>query len=328
MDMLKIEKEYWNKGIKYIAGIDEAGRGPLAGPVVAACVIFEPNCIIEGIKDSKKISEKKRSILYEEIYKNAIAVEVGIIDNDEIDQINILQATFLAMNKSLGRLDVEPELVLVDGPKSNIKLYPTKHIINGDNLSQSIAAASIIAKVTRDNMMYDFDKIFPEYGFGKHKGYGTKFHIDIINNQKSSPLHRRSFNIVKNNMPSIESINKKKNSFAKIGNQIVGMKYIYKRFTIIDQMISLEHIDDVIDYYLYNEKLNKYLFIKIISKINKKSFSFGNTIVNDLDKYLTSIDKYIIKNKYKNKFSFNVISIEFLKSKKPIIKIINEKNIT
>ena len=129
-------------------------------------------------------------------------------------------------------------------------------------------------------------------------------------------------------MPCIESIKNKKNSFAKIGNQIVGMKYIYNGYTIIDQMIAFEHMDDVIDYYLYNEKLNKYLFIKIISNINNISFSIGNTIVNDLDKYLTSIDKYIIKNKYKNKFAFNVISIEFIKSKKPIIKIINEKNIT
>ena len=159
MDMLKIEKEYWNKGIKFIAGIDEAGRGSLAGPVVAACVIFKPNQKIEGIKDSKKISEKKRINLYSEIYKKAIAVKIGIVDNDKIDEINILQATFLAMNKSLGGLDVKPEIVLVDGPKSNIKLFPVKHVINGDNLSQSIAAASIVAKVTRDNMMYEFDKI-------------------------------------------------------------------------------------------------------------------------------------------------------------------------
>ena len=194
MDLLKIENKYWDKGISYIAGIDEAGRGPLAGPVVAVCVIFERNCVIEGVKDSKKISEKKRILLYKEIYEKALAVEVGIVDNEKIDDINILQATFLAMNKTLGRLSIKPEIVLVDGPKSNIKLYPVKHIINGDNLSQSIAAASIIAKVTRDNMMYEFDKVYPDYGFAKHKGYGTKFHIDVINKQNEY-LQRRRINL-------------------------------------------------------------------------------------------------------------------------------------
>lgn len=328
MDLLKIENKYWDKGISYIAGIDEAGRGPLAGPVVAACVIFERNCVIEGVKDSKKISEKKRIVLYKEIYEKALAVEVGIVDNEKIDDINILQATFLAMNKTLGRLSIKPEIVLVDGPKSNIKLYPVKHIINGDNLSQSIAAASIIAKVTRDNMMYEFDKVYPDYGFAKHKGYGTKFHIDVINKQKTCPLHRRSFNIVKNNMPSIESIKKTEKGFGNIGNQIVAMKYIYQGYSIVDQSLNFDEIDDVIDYYLYNDKLNKYLFIKIISKIDNSSYSMGNLNVNDYDKYLRSIDKYIIKNKYQNKYAFNVISIEFLKSKKPVIKIINEKNIS
>ena len=233
MDMLKIEKEYWNKGIKFIAGIDEAGRGPLAGPVVAACVIFKPNQKIEGIKDSKKISEKKRINLYSEIYKKAIAVKIGIVDNDKIDEINILQATFLAMNKSLGGLDVKPEIVLVDGPKSNIKLFPVKHVINGDNLSQSIAAASIVAKVTRDNMMYEFDKIFPQYSFAKHKGYGTKLHIEAINKYKSCPLHRKSFNLVKNNMPNINFIKKIDKGFESIGNQIVASKYIYNGYSKI-----------------------------------------------------------------------------------------------
>ena len=326
--MLKIEKEYWNKGIKYIAGIDEAGRGPLAGPVVAACVIFEPNCKIEGIKDSKKISEKKRLVLYEEIYKKAIAVEVGIVNNQEIDKINILQATFLAMNKSLGKLNVMPQIVLVDGPRSNVKLYKVKHIINGDNLSQSIAAASIIAKVTRDNMMYEFDKVFPEYGFSKHKGYGTKFHIDIIQKIKTSPLHRKSFNIVKNNMPSVKYIRNTKKGFEKIGNQIVAMNHIYRGYNIIDQSIIIDEIDDIIDYYLFNKKLKKYMFIKIIIQSGTSKTSLGNSKLNENDNYLRYIDKYVIKNNYQKKYAFNVILIEFLKSEKPIIKIINEKNIS
>tara|TARA_B100000965_G_scaffold218187_1_gene182603 strand:- start:409 stop:1395 length:987 start_codon:yes stop_codon:yes gene_type:complete len=325
MDLLQFEKEYWNKGIKYIAGIDEAGRGPLAGPVVAACVIFEKDCIIEGVKDSKKLSEKKRLLLYKKIYQKALSVEIGIVNNEEIDNINILQATFLAMNKTLGRLSIKPEIVFVDGPKSNIKLYPTKHIINGDNLSQSIAAASIIAKVRRDKMMLEFDKVFPEYGFAKHKGYGTKFHIEMIQSIKSSALHRKSFNIVKNNMPSTRFIMDLNKGFERIGNQIIAMKYIYQGYSIIDQSISFDPIDDVLDYYLYNKYLNRYIFIKIISIVNESKLSLGNCKIKNIDNYIGCIDKYIIENNCNKTYHFNVISIEFLKSKKPIIKTINEK---
>ena len=180
--MLKIEKKYWGKGIKYVAGIDEAGRGPLAGPVVAASVIFKPNEEIKDIKDSKKLTDKKRKKLYSIIYQKAIAIGIGIVHENKIDEINILKATFLAMNKAIGTLDQNPEQVLVDGPYSNVKLYPVEHVVNGDNISQSIAAASIIAKVTRDNMMVEYDKIFPVYRFAKHKGYGTKYHIEQIQN--------------------------------------------------------------------------------------------------------------------------------------------------
>ena len=151
--MLKIEKEYWNKGIKYIAGIDEAGRGPLAGPVVAASVVFDEDVILPGVKDSKKLTSKKREELYPLIMSEAVSVGIGVVNEDVIDDINILQATFLAMKKSIADLTIKPEQIIVDGPHSNIKQFSVECIIDGDRKSHSIAAASIIAKVYRDRIM-------------------------------------------------------------------------------------------------------------------------------------------------------------------------------
>jgi len=327
MNMIEIETKYWENGRKHIAGIDEAGRGPLAGPVVAACVILKPYDIIEGVKDSKKISEKKRLKLFSEIYSRALSIGVGIVNHKQIDELNILQATFLAMNKSIGNLSINPELILVDGPRSNIKLYKVNHIVNGDNLSQSIAAASIIAKVTRDNLMVEYDKIFPEYNFIQHKGYGTKHHIKQIKKIKSSPVHRRTFNIVKNNMPDYSYIKSIKNGYARLGHNIIGMNFIQREYIIIDQFIKLDNDFDIIDYYIYNENLSIYKYIKIITIENNKNTSFGNNSVLNIDDYIININKYITKNNYEKKFTFNVISIEFIKPNKPKINIIHEKSI-
>ena len=195
MDILAYEKKYWEKNVKYVAGIDEAGRGPLAGPVVAACVIFDKYINIEGITDSKKISPKKRLELFHVIREKAIDVSIGIANEHEIDKLNILQATFLAMKRSVGNLKVEPQQLLIDGPYSDIKLYSVETIIKGDNKSLSIAAASIIAKVTRDKIMEEYHEIYPDFGFDKHKGYGTKLHIEQLSKIKATPIHRKSFRI-------------------------------------------------------------------------------------------------------------------------------------
>lgn len=188
------EKKCYENGYKYIAGIDEAGRGPLAGPVVAAAVILPDGCLIEGVNDSKKISEKKREKLYDEIIENAIAWGVGIIDNNVIDDINILNATRKAMHMAIESLQTQPDYILIDAEKkvdtNNIPYLP---IIKGDALSISIAAASIIAKVTRDRIMREYDEIFPMYGFEKHKGYGTKAHVDAILDNGLCMIHRKSF---------------------------------------------------------------------------------------------------------------------------------------
>ncbi len=180
IDLLKYEKELYDQGITLIAGVDEVGRGPLVGPVVAACVILPVNYELEGLNDSKKLSEKKRDQLYDIILRDAISVGVGIVGPEKIDEINILEASRLAMKLAIEDLDVKPEFVLSDAMKlTNIDI-PYKDIIHGDALSLSIAAGSVIAKVTRDRMMYDLDKEYPEYEFAKHKGYPTKAHLEKI----------------------------------------------------------------------------------------------------------------------------------------------------
>ena len=190
----EIENEIYNSKIETICGIDEAGRGPLAGPVVVAAVIMPKDSMIEVVNDSKKVSQKKREILYEQIINEAIAYGVGIIDQKEIDKINILNATKKGLTTAIKELKVKPQRILVDALTGiDTCGIPYTSIIKGDAKSYSIAAASIIAKVTRDRIMREWDEIYPEYGFEKHKGYGTKMHIDAIKEYGLCPLHRLSF---------------------------------------------------------------------------------------------------------------------------------------
>lgn len=199
-EIKKIEEDLYKKGVNYICGIDEAGRGPLAGPVVVASVIMPKDSMLEGVNDSKKVSEKKREKLYEEIINSAISYSVAIIDQKEIDQINILNATKRGLTKSVKELKVKPDIILVDA-LNNIDTcgIPYESIIKGDAKSYSIAAASIIAKVTRDRIMRQWDEVYPQYGFAKHKGYGTANHIAAIKENGLCQLHRLSFvkNIIK-----------------------------------------------------------------------------------------------------------------------------------
>ena len=194
IELSKYEREFNEKGYELIGGIDEAGRGPLFGPVVAACVVLPKGCLIEGVNDSKKLSEKKREELFDEIKSKAIAWGVGIVDNNEIDEINILQATRKAMHEAVLSLKVKPNMIFVDAEEHvNTCGIPYLPIIKGDALSISIACASIIAKVTRDRMVNEYAKQYPEYGLENHKGYGTKAHIDAIKKYGLTPLHRKTF---------------------------------------------------------------------------------------------------------------------------------------
>ena len=188
------EEELYNQGISTIAGIDEAGRGPLAGPVVVGCVIMPKESQIEGINDSKKISESKREKLYEQIISEAIAWNVGIVEQKEIDKINILNATKKALTIAIKGLSVRPDRILVDALQGiDTNGIPYTSIIKGDAKNYSIAVASIIAKVTRDRIMLEWDKLYPEYGFAKNKGYGTATHIQAIRENGICMLHRKSF---------------------------------------------------------------------------------------------------------------------------------------
>ena len=194
VELSKFEREYNDKGYELIGGIDEAGRGPLFGPVVAACVVLPKGCLIEGVNDSKKLSEKKREALFDEIKEKAVAWGVGIVDNNTIDEINILEATRKAMHEAVSNLQVKPDYIFIDAEKHvDTCGIPYLPIIKGDALSINISCASIIAKVTRDRMIDELAKEYPQYGLEKHKGYGTKEHIDAIKKYGITPLHRKTF---------------------------------------------------------------------------------------------------------------------------------------
>lgn len=181
------------KTYQYICGVDEAGRGPLCGPVAAAAVIMPKDSRIEGVNDSKKLTEKKREVLYEQIIKEAIAYHVCLIDNEEIDEINILNATLKAMETAINNLSVKADFALIDGNRNKGITTPNQTVVKGDAKSYSIACASILAKVTRDRLMEEYDKQYPEYGFLKHKGYGTKAHYEAIEKYGITPIHRKTF---------------------------------------------------------------------------------------------------------------------------------------
>ena len=194
--MLRYEKELYKTGFRAIAGIDEVGRGPLAGPVVAAAVILPPGCKIKGLNDSKKIPKKKHQEIYQAVLDKALAVGIGLIDNEIIDQVNIYEATKLAMKEALSKLSLKPDYLLIDAMKLDIDI-PQESIIKGDANSLSIAAASIVAKVTRDKLMADYDKEYPGYDFAQNAGYGTKSHLQGLERHGVTPIHRKTFEPVK-----------------------------------------------------------------------------------------------------------------------------------
>ncbi len=193
VNMWSYEQELFAQGYKLICGIDEAGRGPLAGPVCAAAVILPENLLIPGLTDSKKLTDKKRRELMPIIKEQAIAWGIGFASHEEIDEINILQATFLAMERALAQLQVKPEFALIDGNREKDFGLPVKTVVKGDSLSANIAAASVLAKVTRDDLMEAMALEYPQYGFEIHKGYGTKAHYAALTEHGSCPIHRMTF---------------------------------------------------------------------------------------------------------------------------------------
>lgn len=192
-DLWILERERLASGISCICGVDEAGRGPLAGPVYAAAVILPPELVIDGLNDSKKLSDAKRRSLFPVICEKALAYGIGFATEKEIDEINILQATFLAMRRALQELKIRPELALIDGNRNADFGIPSETIIQGDGRSANIAAASVLAKVSRDREMERLDSVYPQYGFAVHKGYGTKAHYEALRQYGPCEIHRRTF---------------------------------------------------------------------------------------------------------------------------------------
>ena len=193
VNMWEIENSFFRQGYQVVCGVDEAGRGPLAGPVCAAAVILPANLQIPGLTDSKKLTDKKRRELFPVIREQALAYGIGLATQEEIDEINILQATFLAMERALAQLTLKPDIALIDGNREKDFGLPVQTVVKGDSLSANIAAASILAKVTRDDLMTEYAVEYPQYGFDIHKGYGTKAHYAAIAEHGTCPLHRKTF---------------------------------------------------------------------------------------------------------------------------------------
>ena len=239
--MLEFDKKYFSK-FNLVAGVDEAGRGPLAGPVVASAVVYDSETYIDGVDDSKKISKKKREIYYDEIISKADHIGVGIVYPEKIDEINILNATKEAMDKAIQNLGIIPDIVLVDGNQIEFSNYNQKSIIKGDSKSFSIASASIVAKVTRDRIMDSYSKLLPEYGFESHKGYGTKKHLEAIYKYKSSIIHRKSFRPIKDYLPKFNYYIDN-NIIDRLLVQMAGDYLIKNRCEIIKVEYPLIHVN-------------------------------------------------------------------------------------
>lgn len=301
--------------MKYVAGVDEVGRGSLAGPVVAAATILIKNHPIIGLSDSKKLTKKKREELFPCILEHSIGIGIGMVSPKIIDQINIRQATFLAMERALKNLPIQPVKALIDGEALNNQNIPNEGIIKGDDKIDSIRAASIIAKVTRDRIMENYSRIFPEYGFERHSGYGTKIHMDALKNYKATPIHRRTFSPVNRNMPTISWIsNNEKHSW--MGEKLAGL-YMYDKGY---EIIKINHKNNSNEYFnIIAKKMNIHIFT-IVNTL--KNINENNNLTNE--ERLKAI-KYAVNFKRSMFEDFNDYRIDLLyvrlnKNKPPNIK--------
>jgi len=293
-----------------IAGVDEAGRGPLAGPVVAAAVILPEEHTIEGLRDSKKLSPKKRESLFDIIREKAIAVGVGTVDSKTIDQINIRQATFKAMQMALGRLKQKPDKALVDGEALPSQIIPNEGIIKGDDLVDAIKAASIIAKVTRDRVMCQYDVIFPEYGFARHKGYGTRAHMDALAKWKATPIHRKTFSPVPDHWPSLNWYRKQRR-IGWLGERLVALKYLAADYRIIDMNVNCSPFGEID---LVTEKDSELIFVEVktISKeqLGAPEFKIDASKLSKLEK---AIDVYIMRHDVKKDIRLDAVAVSLIR---------------
>ena len=304
------------KSFKLTAGVDEAGRGPLAGPVAAAAVILPEKHSIEGLRDSKKLTEKRREELFEEIQKEAVSIGVGIIHEDEIDRTNILAATHKAMRIAISQLNPQPKLALIDGYALPDQIVPNRGIIGGDDKVPPISAASIVAKVTRDRIMRNYALAYPEYGFDRNKGYGTREHISALERHMACPIHRKSFRPVKDHMPTLTHL-KEYRLGGKWGEKLAARYFVHNCY-IIEEMNYNAPLYGEIDMIARNG--NEIIFVEVKTATQTKLGQPEDQIDDSkMEKLENAFEIYAAAQEVEWDYRFDIISI-FLGRKGPKIK--------
>jgi len=298
-----------------VAGVDEAGRGPLAGPVVAAAVILPENNEIDGLRDSKKLSPKQREVLFGKIKNNAISIGIGQSSVKRIDEMNIRNATFMAMQRALGHLTIKPNSAMIDGESLPNQIIPNVGIIRGDDTVDSIKAASIVAKVTRDNLMIRYSKIFPEYGLDKHKGYGTAMHMEALRKYKATPIHRRSFKPVSDNFPTLTWLDRK-NRIKWLGKKIAALY-------LMDMGIVIESLNEYLLPYgeidIIGIENGDWIFSVVRSRVNSVRVTNSQLKQFEVEKIKISIEDYLSQYAGHHNYRVDHIEVSFGK-KKPIVQ--------
>ncbi|MBL7047735.1 MAG: ribonuclease HII [Candidatus Marinimicrobia bacterium] len=299
-----------------IAGVDEAGRGPLAGPVVAAAVILPENPRIDGVRDSKQLSPKKREDVFHKIMDNVISVGIGIVHEDEIDRINIFQATFKAMRMALGRLKPQPDMALIDGKELPDQIVKNKGVKFGDRKIYIISAASIIAKVTRDRLMLNYDRIFPDYYFARHKGYATKKHIESLKKHFACPIHRKTFKPVREYLPSLSYL-KKHRLIGKVGEQLAACKLVRDNYEIIEMNYNASPYGEI-DIIARNNDTLVFVEVKTVTqeKLGEPELKIDDQKIEKLER---AFEVYLQVVEDDTDCRFDVMTV-FLGKGRPVIK--------
>ncbi|UCH09150.1 MAG: ribonuclease HII [Fidelibacterota bacterium] len=296
---------------RQIAGIDEAGRGPLAGPVVAAAVILDPEQPIEGLADSKRLTAKKRELLNEQIYDRALAIGIGASQRDEIDRLNIFQATVAAMQRAMDALGKRPDHLMIDGRNIRLEHPSQETIVDGDETVPVISAASIVAKVHRDHVMVEYHKVYPEYGFDRHKGYGTKAHLEALVAHGATPIHRQSFHPVKDHLPQWRSL-KDPGHLGALGERIAATYLIENDYSIKDLNFRVAHIGELD---IIAERGAETVFCEVKSHVpgdwGEPEEQVG---VKKRDRIMAAAQQYCTEKGIDTEVRFDVISVKFTKA--------------
>lgn len=296
---------------KLIAGIDEAGRGPLAGPVVAAAVILDPEKPLDGIHDSKKLTARKRNRLYDDIMEQAVAVGIGVSQRVEIDRLNILRATELAMQRAVDQLSTKPDHLQIDGQHIRLKHPSQETVIHGDATLQVIGAASIIAKVYRDRLMADYHRIYPQYGFDRHKGYGTEAHLQALKTYGACPIHRQSFRPVKDHMPTWNQVHGRK-ELGLLGEQLAAGYLLELGYGLLDLRYTVPHMGEL-DIIARDDDVT--VIVEVKSQTPGDWGSAEERIdVKKRDRLMATAQHYCGEKGIDSEVRFDVISVTFTKA--------------